>query len=59
LQKLREQLRQAAANRDQAAAAVQAAEAHLNGVLLRSVAQYEEALATDDAANEKYVGWPS
>ncbi|GLI71470.1 hypothetical protein VaNZ11_016608 [Volvox africanus] len=53
LQQLQDQLRQAAESRNQAAAAVVAAESHLNEVLLRNVAEYEEVLATDDAANDK------
>ncbi|EFJ46202.1 structural maintenance of chromosomes protein 3 [Volvox carteri f. nagariensis] len=53
LQQLRDQLRRAAESRDQALAVVEAAEAYLNGVLLRNVAQYEEALTTDDAVNDK------
>ncbi|GIL90194.1 hypothetical protein Vretifemale_17882 [Volvox reticuliferus] len=53
LQQLQDQLRQAAESRDHAAATVVALESHLNDVLLRNVAEYEEALTTDDAANDK------
>ncbi|GLC40305.1 hypothetical protein PLESTB_001807200 [Pleodorina starrii] len=53
LQQLKEQLYRSADSRDKAAAAVGAAEAHLNDVTLRRVAQYEDALATDDAVNDK------
>ncbi|PNH05003.1 Structural maintenance of chromosomes protein 3 [Tetrabaena socialis] len=53
MRQLKEQLKAAAAARNSAVAAVEAVQTHLTGTLLRSVADLEDALATDDAANDR------
>ncbi|PNW77651.1 hypothetical protein CHLRE_10g445650v5 [Chlamydomonas reinhardtii] len=51
--RMSDQLRGLSQKRDEAQAAVQACEAHITGVLKRREASIQEALSTDDAANDK------
>ncbi|KAG2449553.1 hypothetical protein HYH02_005087 [Chlamydomonas schloesseri] len=51
--RMQDQRRGLAQERDAAQAAVQACEAHITGVLRRREGTIQEALATDDAANDK------